>query len=290
MTELVLYSFLVGDFVFLCIRDGGGPRKASGFLPDAPQDELEQIVRGLKLDPDALDFAIKPIFFHDRDEQNFMLIDTGLGNEISLLPDELTENGIELEQINLIIITHGHGDHINGILDWDGEFNYPNASYVLSRAEWDYWTADGRFPPADAAGEEDYPPNPQFQTRRVWAALKAHPERVRLLDDGDMEIVPGVRAIHVPGHTVGQIAVEVESNGEKFLHVADAAHHYFQLACPQWSPQFDTDKVQAAETRRAIFEHAAAENLLFSAYHFPFPGVGQIVEQDGTLVWQPRQD
>lgn len=282
------YGLKVGDFSLLFFADGGGPRQATGFLPDAPPDELERIVRGLELDPDALDFSLKPIFFHDRAEQHFILIDTGLGNEVSLLPDELTENGVELDQINLVIITHGHGDHINGILDWDGEFNYPNATYVLTRAEWDYWTADERFPPLAPEDEEGYPPNPQFQTRRVWAALKAHPERVRLLDEGEMQILPGVRAVPIPGHTVGQIAVEIESNGEKFLHVADAAHHYFQLNCPQWSPKFDYDPVQAAETRRAVFENAADEGLLFSAYHFPFPGVGRIVRQGDALRWQPH--
>ena len=95
-------------------------------------------------------------------------------------------------------------------------------------------------------------------------------------------------AVPIPGHTVGQIAVELDSNGEKLLHVADAAHHTFPLAYPQFAPKFDYDKAQASETRRAIFERAADDDTLFSAYHFSFPGVGRIVRQDDRLRWQQR--
>lgn len=268
------YGLKVGAFSLLFFADGGGPRTATGFLPDAPPDELIQIVRGLELDPDALDFSLKPILITAGEQH--ILIDTGLGGEMSQLPASLAASGVSPEAIDLIVITHGHGDHINGILDAAGAFVYPNASYVLWRGEWNHWTAEGRFAPTD-----------ESPAKRVWAALKTNKERVRLLDAANDQIIPGLRAVPIPGHTVGQIAVEIESNGEKFLHVADAAHHYFQLNCPQWSPKFDYDPVQAAATRRAVFERAANEGLRFSAYHFPFPGVGRIVRQGNMLMWRP---
>lgn len=269
------YEFGVGAFSLLFFADGGGPRQATGFLPDAPPDELVPIIRGLGLDPDALDFSLKPILIIAGEQR--ILIDTGLGGEMSNLPASLAAQGIPREAIDLIVITHGHGDHINGILDADGAFVYPNADYVLWRSEWEYWTAEVRFAPTD-----------ESPARRIWAALQANSGRVRLLDADDMEIVPGVRAVPAPGHTGGQIGIEVESEGEKFLHVADAAHHYFQLNCPQWSPRFDIDPLQSVETRRRLFERAANEGLLFSAYHFPFPGVGRIVKtQAGMLTWRP---
>jgi glyoxylase-like metal-dependent hydrolase (beta-lactamase superfamily II) len=277
MTTQDYYALKVGDFDLLLFRDGGGPRTASGFLPDAPQDELESIVRGLGEDPDALDFSLKPILVTAGDQR--ILIDTGLGGTMSNLPMYLSANGVSPEEIDLIVITHGHGDHINGILDAEGNFVFPNANYVIWGGEWEHWTAEGRFEPTD-----------ESPSKRVWDALRTHSERVRLLDEENAEIVPGMTAVLTPGHTVGHIAVEVESNGEKLLHIADAAHHYFQLACPQWSPKFDYDPAQAAETRRYLFERAAAEGLLFSAYHFTFPGVGHIVERDGALVWQPREN
>ncbi|MEP7293848.1 MAG: MBL fold metallo-hydrolase, partial [Chloroflexota bacterium] len=261
MTSSELYSLKVGAFDLLFFKDGGGPRDAAGFLPSAPQDELERIIRAQNFDPAALEFALKPILITHGDQR--ILIDTGLGLTMSRLPDRLRENGVTPEEISLIIITHGHGDHIGGIFDAEGNFVYPNASYVLWRSEWAYWTAEERFDAADTS-----------HAKQVWQALKANAGRVRLIDERNPQIAPGICAVPIPGHTVGQIGVELESHGEKFLHVADAAHHTFQLACPQWSPQFDADKAQAAETRRAIFERAARDGVLLSAYHFTFPGVG----------------
>ena len=278
MEALKYFSFRVGQFICLCFNDGGGPRTAAAFLPSAPREELETIVLAQNFDPQALDFAIKPILIRRDNDDQLILVDTGVAGLTSTLTYDLLEHGVALDEISLVVITHGHGDHVNGILGSEGEFVYPNARYVLWRDEWDYWTAPDRFASTDTG-----------QAARVWRTLNAYPDHVRLLDSSDTEIVSGIRAVPVPGHTVGQIAIEIDSDGERFIHVADVAHHPFQLACPQWSPEFDTDKTQASETRRAVFQRVASDGLLFSAYHFPFPGVGHIVEQDGVLQWQPVQ-
>lgn len=271
------YAFTVGEYACLCFNDGVGTRVAARFLPSAPPEELESIVRAQHYDPESLGSAIKPILIRTDNDQ-LILVDTGVAGTSSTLVNDLAANGVPPEAVGTVVITHGHADHINGILDAAGAFTYPNAGYVLWRDEWEYWTAPDRFSPTDDG-----------QAARVWRALQAREDRIRLLDETDAEIVPGIRAVPIPGHTVGQIAVEIDSEGEKFLHVADAAHHPFQLACPQWSPELDADKAQAAETRRAVFQQAAHEGALFSAYHFPFPGVGHIVERDGTLSWQPAE-
>lgn len=268
------FRVVVGEFECMMFLDGGGPRTASGFLPSAPQDELEAVVRRQGYDPAALDFAIKPILVNTGERH--LLIDTGLGIHMSKLPAYLAENGVAPEAVGLVIITHGHGDHVGGILNAEGKFVFPNAHYALWRGEWEYWTADERFEASDTG-----------HAKLVWQTLKANAQRVRLIDEHNPEIIPGIRAVPTPGHTIGHIAVELESNGEKLLHIADAAHHTFQLACPQWSPQFDYDKAQAAETRRAIFERAADEHLLLSAYHFSFPGVGRVAREAGNVKWQP---
>ena len=268
------YRLQVGEFECVMFLDGGGPRTAAGFLPTAPPDELEGIVRRQGYDPEVLDFAIKPILINTGERH--ILIDAGLGIHMSNLPAHLGENGVSPEAIGLIIITHGHGDHVGGILNSEGKFVYPNAHYVLWRSEWDYWTAEDRFEATDTS-----------HAGVVWQALKANAQRVRLIDEKNPEILPGICAVPTPGHTVGHIAVELESGGEKLLHIADAGHHTFQLACPQWSPQFDYDKALAAETRRAIFERAGAEGMMLSAYHFAFPGVGRVVKRDGELAWEP---
>jgi glyoxylase-like metal-dependent hydrolase (beta-lactamase superfamily II) len=272
-----VYRFNVGKVECIAIKDGGGPRVARQFLPDAPPEELERIIRQQGLDPEAIEFSINILTV--KTGEHTVLFDTGMGPSVSNLPEKLKSEGIDPEAVDLIIITHGHWDHIGGILDGEGAFLYPNAHYALSKTEWDYWTAADRFAESDE--------NP---ARAVWEILSAHRERIILLDTGtgEAEILSGMCAVAAPGHTPGHIAVIVESEGEGLLHIADAAHHYFQLACAQWSPSFDNDKIQSVETRRSLFQRAAQDKSALFAYHFVFPGMGKVVEQAGTLVWQER--
>jgi glyoxylase-like metal-dependent hydrolase (beta-lactamase superfamily II) len=268
------YRFKVGQFQCLLTKDGGGPRVATSFLPDAPPDELETIVRQHNLDPAALDFSIN--ILHIQTDKHSILVDTGLGT--SGLPDKLTSEGVDLLTIDTVVITHGHWDHIGGILNVDGEFVYPNAKYIIWKTEWDHWTAADRFAEGDT--------NP---ARGVWEKLKANQDRVTTIGGqgaGEAEMFPGICALAAPGHTVGHMALLIESSGEKLLHIADAAHHHFQMACAQWSPSFDADKNQSVVTRQQLFERAALEDARLMGYHFSFPGIGWVNRIDGQLKWQ----
>jgi len=259
------YAFRVGKLDCLLIEDFSSTRVTSKFMPSVPQDELEQVVRQQGIDPDALPYAITPTVI--RAGGKTLLVDTGEGGTRGNLPQHLAENGIAAEEIDTVIITHGHWDHVGGILDAMGNFVYPNANYVFWSTEWNHWTDADRI----AAS------NPNQQA--TWNTLLAHQQRISLVggdNQPEAEIMPGVCAIATPGHTVGHISVEFTSEGEKLLVIGDAAHHWFQLQRPQWSPGFDFDKEQAAVTRRALFERAARDNALFAAYHFPFPGIGRI--------------
>lgn len=272
MTEIKNYRFNIGQFDVLMLHDGGGPRPASGFLASAPQDELAQVIKAQGLDPNAIDAAITPMVINTGSE--LVLIDTGLGGERGDLPARLKEAGIEVDDIDAVIVTHGHGDHVGGIVDANGEFVFPNADYIFWKSEWEYWAGDEPRPGAHPT---------------AWVALKAHPDLIVLVggeNQTEAEIMPGICAVAAPGHTVGHIAVELSSDGEKLLHVADAVHHWFQLDRPEWSPTFDYDPVQSAVTRKAIFERAARDGSLFSAYHFPFPGLGRVDEQGGKFTWE----
>lgn len=267
--------FEVGRFACIAFKEGGGPRVATQFLNEAPPDELERIVREQGLDPQSIDFSINVLLVKAGNET--ILLDTGLGPSASDLHAKLRAEGTAPEAVSLIVITHGHWDHIGGIADEDGNFLYPNARYAISKAEWDYWTAADRFAESDT--------NP---AKTVWNTLNAHRDRVTLLDTftGETEIVPGVCAIAAPGHTVGHLAIMLESDRETLLHIADAAHHWFQLACPQWSPPFDQDKSESVNTRRRLFQQAARERCRLYAYHFPFPGNGYVTETADGWLWQ----
>lgn len=269
------YHFTVGQFDCTLLKDSAGPRSAASFMTTVPQDEVNRVIRQQGFDPDALDFSTSPLLI--KTPGALVLVDTGNGVENGALLERLRDIGIEAGEISVIVITHGHGDHIAGILNADGAFAFPNARYVFWRSEWDYWTANERF--------ADTPDHPM---RKVWDALKTHPDRIELIggDQPEAEILSGMCAVAAPGHTIGHIALELSSNGEKLLHIADAAHAYFQFIRPDWSPKFDYDKEQAAVTRRALFERAARDSSLMSAYHFPFPGIGHVVERDGAFGWE----
>lgn len=269
------YQFRIGQFDCTLIQDGASVRTVASFMPSPPQDELERVIRAQGLDPQALEFSISPLLI--RSGGTLVLVDTGETGSQNTLPAHLQALGIDPADINLIVITHGHGDHVAGILNADGEFAFPSARYVFWDSEWAYWSADERF--AD---------NPNHPMLPVWNALKANADRIDLIggEQAEVEILPGICAIATPGHTIGHIAVELSSDGEKLLHIADAAHSSFQIGCPQWSPKFDYDKTQAADTRRALFERAACDGVLVCAYHFRFPGVGHVVERDGGLRWE----
>lgn len=144
------------------------------------------------------------------------------------------------------------------------------------RYEWAYWTDD-----AVLAGLPD-----------LFAA-SARDNLLPLADRfdrlaGEEEIVPGLRVIPAPGHTVGHCAVEIVSDGEELLHVVDVAMHPLHLAHPDWPTAFEFDPEQALASRRTLFDRAADRGSLVLAYHFhPFPGLGRVERSRRGWAWQP---
>jgi len=103
--------------------------------------------------------------------------------------------------------------------------------------------------------------------------------------DHESEILPGLCVLPAPGHTLGHIALLLESGGERLLHIVDCAHNPAQVSHTDWSPLYDMQPDVSAQTRKALFERAARENILVMAYHFPFPGLGRVIEADGAYQW-----
>lgn len=260
------YILKIGDFQCTIFCDAVQSRDGVGLFPNVPVDEREQGFRDGGYDINALSFSMNILLIQGNGHN--VLVDTGLGPGMSQFQDSLKAAGVDANSIDRIIITHGHGDHIGGIA---GGAGFPNARYSVWGKEWDFWL--------DRAQNEDE----KGMSRRNLPPIADKVDRI----EAEGEILPGICAVHAPGHTLGHMAVLVESNGEKLLHIVDAAHHPVQVVHTTWSPSFDAQPDVSAQTRKTLFERAAAENMPILTYHFGFPGLGYIRQTDHGLDWEP---
>lgn len=191
-----------------------------------------------------------------------ILIDTGFGRN---LKKNLAEAGITPEQINTLIITHAHGDHIGGMLTAEGQRAFPNAQLVMSNTEKDYWV--------DTKQQES-----------MIRAYDAYKNNVQLIQPVEPENATGDGIFHIdaPGHTPGHIAVLLRSKGEQMLICGDLTHAMaIQIPYPQVSVTYDTDPALAAKTRKHILKFVSDRNIPIAGMHIAYPGMGN-VEEIGT--------
>ncbi|MCY3796195.1 MAG: MBL fold metallo-hydrolase [Chloroflexi bacterium] len=181
--------------------------------------------------------------------------------------------GLSPADIDIVYLTHFHGDHIAGFFNPDGSAVYANALYVTTQAEWDEWM--GRWAASDAEAD-----------KQNLARFNALRDRFSFVGDGD-EVAPGVTVVSLEGHTLGHSGLLVESGGDRLLHVVDLLHQPFQFEHIDWHFGFDSDGALAAETRKRTLQHCVDEAVLTLFYHMDFPGLGR-VEKDGEFfVWKP---
>ena len=182
----------------------------------------------------------------------------------------LASLGIAPADIDIVYLTHFHGDHIAGLCNADGSLAYPNARYVTMQAEWDEWMARWQ------AASDD-------QNLERFRGLR---DRFSFVAAGD-EVAPGVTVVDLVGHTQGHSGLLVEADGKRLLHVVDLLHQAFQFDHLDWHFGFDSDGALAVETRRRTLQRCADEELLTLFYHLDFPGLGK-VEKDGEIfAWKP---
>lgn len=208
-------------------------------------------------------------------------IDTGLGlgmfdqskGAVGQYHGNLQAAGIDRNAVDVVIISHFHGDHINGLIGPENKPAFPNAEIMVPETEWAFW--------ADESNVSKLPEvaRPQMgNVKRVFGIVN----KVTKYQAGK-EIVPGITAIASPGHTPGHTSHVLASGDSKVLIQADITAGATTLFArhPDWQFVFDTDKAQAVETRKKLYDMAATEKMMVQGYHIPFPSLVN-VERNGS--------
>jgi glyoxylase-like metal-dependent hydrolase (beta-lactamase superfamily II) len=281
------YHFKIGDFEGIVINDGtfAYPHPAAIFFANAPQEQLGQMLPKHNLDPETWEVYVSPYpCLVINTGQHRVLIDTGAGDlapTTGKLQQNLKQAGIRPEDIDTVILTHGHLDHIGGAVDAQGKPAFPKARYVMWKTEWEFWTHD---PDISSL------PIPDLFKQLILASTQKNlpplQDRLELIDQ-ETEIVPGIRAIAAPGHTPGHMAVAISSKGEQLWHLADTVAHPIHLEQPDWHLAFDMSPEETVATRYRLLQQAADSKAMVLLTHFPAPGLGHIIPNGERWQWQP---
>lgn len=283
------YRFKVGEMEVTLVNDGAAQRPlAEGFVRNAPMTEVQAALRSAFQPTETLTipFTVPVINTGSR----LIMIDSGNGRMgapgTGRFLANLAAAGYAPEQVDAIILSHFHGDHINGIRDKEGQAVFKNAELMVPEAEWAFWMDDGQMSRAPEARR------PAFEAvRRVFGPATKDVTAY----SGEKEIVTGITSMPAHGHTPGHTTFIVASGDDRLLVWADTTNKpELFVRNPGWHATFDMDPAQAEATRRRLLDMAASERLRLAGYHFPFPATGFIAREGDAYdfvpgFWQPQQ-
>lgn len=229
---------------------------------NATEEEFEEISEANFIPTDRAQFFFTPTLVNTGEQ--LILFDTGTDAEA--ITSALQAAGHEPDEVDLVVLTHMHGDHIGGLMA-DGAPTFGNARYMAGSVEHNHWMQAG---------------NEGFDTM-----VRPLNDQMDFVEGGD-SVAPGITMMEAFGHTPGHMAVMLESEGEQLALIADTANHYvWSLAQPDWEVRFDMDKAAAAATRREMFGMLAADRIPFIGYHMPFPAMGYVEEAGDGFRYIP---
>lgn len=249
-------SFALGDFTVTTLLDGSLPRDGAQeiFGGGASDEDFAKVSADNFISPDVAQFFFTPTLVNTGSE--LVLFDTGLGQ--GGIQAALADAGVTPDQINVVVITHMHPDHIGGMTTNDAP-TFPNARYVTSSPEYDFWAAQD---PGNRVGD------------LVAAKVTPLAEKMTFVENGG-DVSSGITAVAAYGHTPGHTVYHLESNGQRLVLTADLANHYvWSFAHPEWEVRFDMDKAAATASRRDVLGMLAADKVPMIGYHMPFPAAG----------------
>lgn len=273
-----IYQFAVGKVECVALLDGIAEDPVKVLMANVDLDTVEPELAKYGLKTDGM-FSYPYTCLYVSTGSQRVLVDTGVGDIWSpcgKLLSSLQEAGVEPENIDVVIISHAHGDHIGGNVDKNGRIPFSKARWVMAKDEWTFWS-----------NLENLKTLPPFYTEIIRQKLLPISARLSLVDQ-ETEIVPGIFTIPSPGHTPGHLVVAVRSEGQELLYSADAMLHPLHLDHPDWcaSHWADLDWDGVIHSRRELYERAASKHSLVLAFHFdPFPSLGYIERAGEGWRW-----
>lgn len=276
------YRYKVGDAQVNVVSDGANTFPlADTFVLNAKKDEVNAQLEKSFLPKDKMTIHFAPLVINTGGK--LVVIDTGNGpgafaatkGNVGQFANNMAAAGIDAKNVDMVVISHFHGDHVNGLLAADGTPAFPNAEVLVPAAEWKYWNDDGEM--AKAAND---------RMKGLFASNR------KLFNDGlkkkvtpyewGKDVAPGLLAMEAVGHTPGHTAFILSSGSDKLFIQSDVTNHPALFAAnPGWHLMFDQDPAQAETTRRKVYDMLVAEKMRVQGFHYPFPANGNVVK-DGN--------
>ena len=286
------YRYKVGTIEVTAVTDGARTFPIpDNFVKNAPKEAVGAALGAMYMDAAKAMAPFTPVVVNTGSK--LVVIDTGLGpaqfeqskGALGQFHHNLAAAGIDRNTVDAVIISHFHGDHINGLLTADNKPAFPNAEIMVPAAEWKFWSDDGEMGKAAGGLKTNFD-----NARRVFGA---HGNKVTPYESGK-ELVPGITAMATHGHTPGHTSHVIASGNAKVIVQADvtAAIGLLFVRNPGWHAVFDMDGNMAEQTRRKLYDMAATDKMMIQGFHFPFPALGYI-EKDGAnyrlvpVAWSP---
>jgi len=273
--------FKIGSYSAVALKDGGieEPVDGKSFVVGQPNDAVGAVLKAGGAPTDHFEFSIQPLLVHAG--VHVLLFDTGaggfFGNIAGKLPESMTAAGERPANVTDIFISHAHGDHIGGLITPTGALAFPNATIHISAPEWKWLSGLS----------DDEAKN--FGIRQVSALVSAIKPKVVPFEPGADLLKGVVKAVELKGHTPGHSGYRIGSGADSVLVFGDAMHSYVvSVHKPYWQVAFDGDPQVGAATRVALVKNSAANGQRLYSEHFPFPGIGKIVEGKDGAGWQPE--